>query len=111
MNISFDDGKLEKQCNDQKVRVKVHGAERAKRLGRRLDDLRAAANLSVMKNLPGRCHELKQDRAGQLSIDLDGPHRLIFVPAHNPIPATENNELDWSKVTAIRILEIVDYHE
>lgn len=78
---------------------------------RRLDDLRAAANLEVMRTLPGRCHELTGDRAGQLSLDLDHPSRLIFIPANDPIPRKEDGGLDWSKVTEVKILAIEDTHE
>jgi proteic killer suppression protein len=58
-----------------------------------------------------RCHELTGDRAGQLSIDLDHPYRLIFSPNHDPIPERDAGGLDWSRVNAIRILEIADTHE
>jgi len=43
-------------------------------------------------------------------MDLDGPYRLIFEPAHDPLPLDENGSLDWARVTAIRILLIEDYH-
>jgi proteic killer suppression protein len=63
-----------------------------------------------MKTLPGRCHELTADRKGQLAIDLDGPYRLIFEPANEPLPIDDSGSLDWSCVTIIRILLIEDYH-
>lgn len=111
MDIVFKDKKLTKLCNDKKRLVKELGADRATRVQRRLDDLRAAANLDVMRTLPGRCHELKADRAGQLSLDLDHPYRLIFIPANDPIPVRDDGGLDWSKVTAVKILGIEDTHE
>ncbi|HVR98337.1 MAG TPA: type II toxin-antitoxin system RelE/ParE family toxin [Thermoanaerobaculia bacterium] len=110
MDISFANDKLERECCDSKVCRKRYGDERAKRLGRRLDDLRAAETLAVMRSLPGRCHELSANLKGQLAIDLDGPYRLIFEPAHDPIPVDDNGRLVWSLVTAIRILRIEDYH-
>jgi proteic killer suppression protein len=110
LDILFCNSRLEKECNDSKLRQKRHGAERSRRLGRRLDDLAAAENLSIMKALTGRCHELTGDLKGQLAIDLDGPYRLIFEPADDPIPVDGNGSLDWTRVTAIRILCIKDYH-
>lgn len=110
MDILFCNGKLEKECCDSKLRRKRYGDERARRLGRRLDDLRAAPNLAVMRTLAGRCHALSADLKGQIAIDLDGPYRLIFEPAHDPPPMDGNGSLDWSRVTAIRILGIGDYH-
>ena len=111
MDIVFKDNKLTKLCNDKTRLVRELGADRARRVQRRLDDLRAAANLEVMRTLPGRCHELTGNRAGQLSLDLDHPHRLIFVPANNPVPLKPNDGLDWAKVTAVKILGIEDTHE
>ena len=84
---------------------------RAKLLRRRLDEFRAAENLEIMRSLPQvRCHELKGNREGTLSVDLDHPYRLIFEPASTPIPRKSDGGLDWTKVTAIRVLTIEDYH-
>lgn len=55
--------------------------------------------------------ELLHDRTGQLSLDLDHPYRLIFVPAHEPIPVKSDGGLDWKQVTAIKILGVEDTHE
>jgi len=38
-----------------------------------------------------------------LSVDLDHPHRLIFLPDHDPVPLLPDGGLDWSRVTAIMI--------
>jgi proteic killer suppression protein len=54
---------------------------------------------------------LTGNRARQLSLDLDHPYRLIFEPAHNPIPRKDDGGLDWSKVTAIIIIGVEDTHE
>lgn len=110
MDILFGTAKLRKQCSSNKVRVKAFGAKRAKLLGRRLDQLRAAPHLEVLRQLPGRCHELTGDRKGSFAIDLDGPYRLIFTCAADPPPTREDGGLDWSRITAIRLLSIEDYH-
>ena len=80
-------------------------------LRRRLDDLEAAASLVVMRSLPGACHELKADRAGELAIRLSGGHRLAFVPAHELRPTKLDGGLDWNRVTRIRVIWIGDYHD
>ncbi len=110
MDILFKTPKLRKSCTETKALIKTWGPERAKILGRRLDQLRAAPNLAVMKGLPGRCHELLGDRKGTLSIDLDGPYRLLFEPAEEPRPQLDDGGLDWDAVTAVRILEVEDTH-
>ena len=111
MDIVFKNNKFEEECNNQRLLEKRHGQERAKRIRRRLDDLRAAKILEDMRNLPGRCHELLHNRSGQLSLDLDHPHRLIFEPADEPIPKKPDGGIDWTKVTAVMILGVEDTHE
>ena len=111
MDILFRSDKLCDQCTDHKRRVKTWGPEQAKKIGQRLDDLKAASNLGVMRNLPGRCHELKGERAGQLSVDLVHPDRLVFEPVGETVPRKPDGGLDWDRVTGIRITEIGDTHE
>ena len=112
MDIIFSTANLKKECCDSKLLQRRHGPERAQRIRRRLDELRAANNLEEMRFLPqARCHELHGDRAGQISLDLDHPYRLIIVPAHDPVPVRDDGGLDWLQITAVRILEITNTHE
>lgn len=113
MEIRFADRKLEKECNSASLMQRRHGAHRARLLRLRLATLAAAeslADLGPPYRGPHRCHELTGDRAGQLSVDLDHPYRLIFVPDHQPSPTRPDGGLDWNQVTAILIFEIVDTH-
>lgn len=111
MDISFNSSRLEKDCNDSKRTTKRWGSDCGSRLRRRLDELRAAETLEIMRTLPqARCHELRGDRKDQLAVDLKHPYRLIFEVANDPLPQKEDGGLDWKNVTAIRILEVTDYH-
>lgn len=76
----------------------------------RLDDLKAADLLEDLRNLSGRCHELTGDRAGQLSLDLRGPYRLLFTPAEEPVPTNAEGGLDWARVTAVEVIRMEDTH-
>jgi proteic killer suppression protein len=111
LNIEFADADFAEECNNQRFLVRRQGALRAKKIGRRLDDLRAANVLADMRNLPGRCHELKGTRSGQISLDLDHPYRLIFEPADNPIPRKPDGGLDWQEIASVRIIGVDDTHE
>jgi proteic killer suppression protein len=115
LDISFKNGKLEKEFNEGTRLNIVHGTNRAKKIRTRMFELRAAASLMDFwppKSGPNRCHELTGGkRRDQLSVDLDHPYRLIFIPDHDPIPRREDGGLDWSRVTAIKILGIEDTHE
>ena len=101
---------MEALCNQGKRAQRRLGAVGARRLRQRLDDLRAAPNLDAMRRLPGRCHELKGERAGQISLDLDHPLRLIFEPADMPFSRKPDGGLDWAATTAVRILAVEDTH-
>jgi proteic killer suppression protein len=63
-----------------------------------------------MRGLPGRCHELTGDKPGQLALNVSGNYRLIFEPADASIERKPDGGLDWTKVTAVRILGVEDYH-
>ena len=111
MDITFKSGKFQRECNKHNLLQRRHGQRRAKRIRQRLDDLRAANTLEDMRRLPGRCHELRGDRSGQLSLDLDHPYRLIFEPANEPIPRKADGGLDRTKITAVIIIGVEDTHE
>ncbi len=110
MEIRFQSRKLAKEANNFGLLRKTHGEYRAKRIRLRLDALRAASVLEDLRHMPGRLHELSGDRAGQLSLDLDGPYRLIFAPDHNPVPRRTDGGMDWNQITAVLVLEIEDTH-
>lgn len=115
MDISFKNTKLEKQFNEGKQLEKIHGSQRARKIRIRMAALRAAISLYDFwppKSDAGRCHELIQgERKGQLSVDLDHPYRLIFVPNHEPVPVKPDGGLDWEQVTAIMIIGVENTHE
>ncbi len=90
---------------------KRFGTKRTKLLKRRLSELAAATVLEDLRNLPqARCHELKGQHKGYLSVDLDHPYRLIFEPANNPTPKKSDGGLDWTKINEIRIVSVEDTH-
>jgi len=111
LDILFRERKFEKQCNQFGLLVRAHGERRARLIHTRLDALRAAVNLEDPRNAPGRLHELKGNRKGQFSLDLDHPYRLLFGPHHSPVPLTADGGVDWPGVAAVKILGIEDTHE
>jgi plasmid maintenance system killer protein len=87
------------------------GSAMAAKLAQRIMELVAVDSLADLALLPGpRCHELEADRDGQLSLDLVHPRRLIIEPTDNPAPTKSDGGLDWTRVTAVAIIEITDTH-
>jgi plasmid maintenance system killer protein len=109
LEVSFDDPDLAETFGNERELRKRHGVVRAKKIKQRMDDLKAAETLAVMRSLPGRCHELHGDRAGQLSLDLDHPYRLLFRAVGNLDPGPGGG-LDWLAVRAVVVIGIEDTH-
>lgn len=112
MDIIFKTAKLAKEFNEFRLSKKVHGERRARLIRRRMDELRAANNLAEISHLPPpRMHQLKGERQGQISLDLDHPYRLLITVANNPIPKKDNGSINLSKVTAVMVFGIEDTHD
>ena len=110
MIVIFRSEQDAKLFNSEKELRKRFNAVNAKKIRRRLDDLQSAANLEVMKTLPGKTHELRENRAETFGISLEGLDRLIFEPADDPVARKPDGGIDWTQTRTIRILEVEDYH-
>jgi proteic killer suppression protein len=111
VDIEFANEHLRRLCHDEARAKKSLGEPGARKLGARLDDLLAAPSLEAMRLLPGRCHELKGDRAGCLALDLHGAKRLVVEPLDKPPPTKPDGGLDWTRVTGVRVVYVGDYHD
>ncbi|MCG6136190.1 MAG: killer suppression protein HigA [Nostoc sp. LLA-1] len=109
MEIAFADSKLQTLCEQLDIAQRKLGAKCTKKLITRLADIAAVS--CVTELVAGRPHPLKGDRAGEFAVDLEGGKRLVFKPDHDPVPLTKHGSIDWSKVTAICIVLIGDYHD
>ena len=93
MEIAFANNKLQRLLESQRALQREHGQACARKTMGRLRDLEAALCLEDMRTLPGNCHELEADRAGQLAIGVSGGKRLILEPANVP-PTKPDGGLD-----------------
>lgn len=110
MELSFKNNKLERQLTQPKQMAKAFG-QLARKIDQRVEDLKAADTLEDMRKISAaRCHELSGNRKGELAVDVSSNYRLIFEPNHDPLPEKDDGGLDWNEVTAIRILDVEDYH-
>ena len=108
MDVDFATGDLAKLCNNARHADRKLGAMSARKLRSRLADIEAARNVAEL--VAGRPHPLKGNRVGDFSVRLHGGHRLVFRPDHDPPPKLEGGGIDWRSVTAVRIVQIGDYH-
>ena len=114
MQVTFKSKKLGKSFSDSTLMAKTFGTQQTRKIRIRMAALTAAQNLGEFwppYKKSGRCHELTGNRKGQLSIDLDHPYRLIFMPDHDPLPKTSEGGLDWFQVNRIKIIGVEDTHD
>ena len=110
MEISYANSKIRKICTDARIAQKELGKRAALVLQERLDQMVTVENLEQLRFAVGTWHELKGERKGQLACSITGQLRLVFMPANDPTPTKSDGGLDWSEVTAVINVEIVDYH-
>jgi len=114
MEIYANEKKLASAIEDEAAAKRQLGAQMAKKLKLRVDALRAADSLADFwppNSGPERCHELKGDRVGTFSMDLNQPYRLLFKPIEATPPTDRSDEQQrWATITSIDILAIEDTH-
>ena len=109
LEVSFEDADLAEIFRNPRELRRKHGAVRAKKIEQRLKSLRDAGSLADMRYLPGRCHELHGDLTGHLTLDLDHPFRLLIRPGAAPRTGGARS-LDWTAVTGVVVLGVIDTH-
>ena len=110
MEISHANSRVRKLCSTLQEMRKKLGDIRARNLTARLDQLQLADCLEDLRHAPGDWHELIQDRKGQIAANVGQGHRLVIEPTDDPPPTKPDGGLDWTQITAVTVIEVVDYH-
>jgi proteic killer suppression protein len=111
VEIFFKNTKLAKVLSEEARLLKAYGARNARQIRLRLAVLTASVTLEdVSIKPPDRRHQLKGDFRGCFAVDAEHPFRIVFEPATNPLPLKADGGLDLRQITAITILDIIDYH-
>ena len=111
MDVSYRNTKLRKIFDSKTQLIRKYGPRRGIKISERVAYLRYATSLALIPTEGMlRCHQLSGDRDEQFAIDLVQPYRLVFEVAHDPIPRDKFGGIDKERVTAIRIMEVIDYH-
>jgi hypothetical protein len=97
--------------NRAKLQRKL-GAERAKEIRLRFDQITGSPHLEALCKLPqARCHPLTANRHEQFYLDLEGPNRLLVEVGDEPIPRLLDGGIDRNRVTRLWFIEITDTHQ
>jgi plasmid maintenance system killer protein len=111
MDFEFGNRKLQKELSEERAMQRAYG-QLTRALKNRLATLEAAATLAeIPQGPPDWLEQLKGDRDEQFSVVLNKNWRLVFEVANNPIPRLDDGGIDLTKATAIRFIEVVDYHK
>jgi plasmid maintenance system killer protein len=111
MEIYFKDPVLQEFILDKSKLTQKYGPNVAKATWQRVAEILACVHLEMLHQIPCGLHPLKRKRKGQFAVDLGPAFRLVFEPAQFPLPRRPDGAIIWEKVTEIRLLEIVDYHD
>lgn len=109
LRIEYGSKRFEKQC-DPKGASKKFGAEKAKMLQRRREQMTFAPTLKDFKDVHVHCEALTGDMAGEWSVRLTANWRLVFELADEPLPRKEDGGIEITQVEAVRLLRVEDYH-
>ena len=109
MEIHFGSTRLRNLCERRALAERRLGPDSARKLRARLSDLEAAVCVAELR--AGRPHPLKGARKEQLALDLAGGLRMVLSANQDPRPVHPDGGIDWSRVTAVRIESIEDYHD
>jgi hypothetical protein len=110
MEIHFCSRKLQNLCNSKEETIRRWGALRAAVVRRRLKQLKAAKNLSVIKTLAGQgLRVLTGTGKGELALDAQYPLGVIFVPTLKNNLHAADGHMNLVRVSAITLLAITEY--
>ena len=111
MDVFFKTRKLAKVFSSERELRNQYGDRMAKTIAIRLAVLKHARTLSMVPmTRPDRRHRLTGKRKEQYAVDLVHPHRLVFEPRRSSVDASDAADSDTGGVTAITIVEVIDYH-
>ncbi|WP_297809600.1 hypothetical protein [uncultured Methylophaga sp.] len=108
MELAFESKELRSICEIQQLGIEKFGGEIALLFRTRLDDIAAATSWSdILLGSPRIIYE-HEFGVHVFKISIGETSKLVFVANHPSNPLTNNDEIDWSKVTRVKLLRIED---
>ncbi len=106
MELAFDSKSLRAVCENEAEAKLELGATVAEILKHRLADLRAATSV---KDLVAGRPRISADREHMI-VDLCDGYRIVFKANHPKNPKSDTEDVDWERVSRIKILRIESDH-
>jgi hypothetical protein len=107
LELSFLDKEIRAICEDEDKAILKYGVAISKVLQSRLADLLAIKTVHIVVSLLGNAAASKVSETpySDFKVEIAEGLWLIFTSAHTRRPES-NGDIDWSKVTRIKILKI-----
>jgi plasmid maintenance system killer protein len=104
LELAFETKSIRTICESH-LRAKDEFGDRvADVLKRRLADLDAATSVKDLVASPP--YSVDGANCGHMAIDLCDEYLMVFCPNHRKNPTTASGELDWGRVTRIKIIRV-----
>ena len=109
LDIAFRTRALRDACEKQAEGERQLGSRVAQALWRRLADLRAATTVDEV--VAGHPEALTEDGSQLMVFTLTDEYQLIVAPGHNNMPVLDSGEMDWARVTRVKVIRIERRHD
>jgi hypothetical protein len=108
LELAFESETLRTICEIEAQAKRELGSAVAETLKHRLADLRAAKSV---RDLPvGQPHALGDRDREEMIIELCDGFGLVFKSNHTQRPSIGGDDIDWTRVTRVKILRIEGYY-
>jgi hypothetical protein len=104
IQLAFQTMRLRQICESPVSAKRSLGEIAARALRTRLADLQAGMSLADMVNLGFATFERGSDV--RITISIEGGYAVVATINNHPEPRLENGQLDWRRVTRLKILSI-----
>ena len=109
LELAFESKELRSICEHEATAKDALGGEIAEALRRRLADLRAATSIADL--IVGNPHTVETGSIDYLVIDLCSRHQIVLEANHPETPLTDSGQLDWPKVSRIKVTYVGGEYE
>ena len=108
LELAFDSILLRAICENEEHAKRELGPAVAEALKHRLADIRAATTIKDL--MTGRPRLIAGADYQHMVVELFGDYRIVFCANHPNNPVMSSGEMDWMKISRIKLLRIEGSH-